>query len=142
MSYLKRVRLLCAGTLLGVGSVAAAAQQAPSPPSEKPPMTKPDAAPAPSPAPPQQKPAAKAPSATLVGLSAFSSDGSKVGDVRAVKTAPDGKTMLHVRTGGFLGFGGRIVAVPEGRYTKSGDSIRLNLTAEEVSKLPEVKDES
>jgi hypothetical protein len=45
-----------------------------------------------------------------MGLTAVSSDGSNIGDVRAVKTAPDGKvTALHIHSGGFLGFGGRIV---------------------------------
>jgi hypothetical protein len=147
MSNLKRVRWLGAGALLAVCSIAAVAQQAPPPPAEKPPLAKPEAAPAPAPNQPQQKPpappkAAKGEAGTLVGLTAFSSDGNKVGDVRAVKTAPDGKTTLHVRTGGFLGFGGRIVAIPEERYTKSGQNIQLSLTYEEVSKLPAVKDES
>jgi hypothetical protein len=147
MSNLKRVRWLCAGALLGACSIAAVAQQAPAPPAEKPPLTKPEAAPAPAPNQPQQKPPAPPKSAQgeasmLVGLTAFSSDGNKVGDVRAVRTAPDGKTTLHIRTGGFLGFGGRIVAVPEGRYTKSGQNVQLSLTYDEVSKLPAVKDES
>jgi hypothetical protein len=145
MSNLKQIRLLCAVALLGACSLAAAAQQAPSPPAEPSPMTKPDAVPTPAPA-PQQKPttlpkSTQGPVAgALVGLAAFSSDGSKVGDVRSVKTAPNGKTTLHVKTGGFLGFGGRIVAIPEGRYTKNGQNIQLSLTADEVSKLPEVKD--
>jgi hypothetical protein len=147
MSNLKRLRWLGAGALLAVCSIAAAAQQAPPPPAEKPPLVKPEAAPAPVPAEPQQKPPAPPKSAQgeagmLVGLTAFSSDGSKVGDVRAVKTAPDGRTTLHVKTGGFLGFGGRIVAIPEDRYTRSGQNIQLSLTYEEVSKLPAVKDAS
>jgi len=147
MSNLKPVRLLGAATLLGVYGLAAVAQQTPQPPAEKPPMTKPEATAPAEPVPPQ-KPAAppkssQAPAAhPLVGLTAFSSDGTKVGDVRAVNTAPDGKVTLHIRTGGFLGFGGRTVAIPEGRYSRSGESIRLNLTSDEVSKLPEVKDAS
>jgi hypothetical protein len=68
-------------------------------------------------------------------------DGSKVGDVRAVKTTPDGKvTALHVRSGGFLGFGGKIVEIPEGKFTRNGDHLELTFTADEVSKLPGVKD--
>ncbi len=99
MSNLKLVRLLSAATLLSVYSLGAVAQQAPqpSPPAEKPPMAKPEATP---------PKASQAPAAhPLIGLTAFSSDGSKVGDVRAVNTAPDGKVTLHLRTGGFLGFG-------------------------------------
>jgi hypothetical protein len=76
-----------------------------------------------------------------MGLTAVSSDGSNIGDVRAVKTTPDGKvTALHIHSGGFLGFGGKIVEIPEGKFTRNGDNIRLTFTAEQVSKLPAVKD--
>jgi PRC-barrel domain len=149
MSDLKPLRLLSAAALVSACSLAAVAQQAPepTPPAEKPPMTKPEAVPAPTPVPPEQKPATSSKATQgaaneLVGLAAFSSDGSRVGDVRAVTTMPDGKMTLHIKTGGFLGFGGRIVAIPEARYTRSGQNIQLGLTADEVSKLPEVKDAS
>jgi PRC-barrel domain len=154
MPNLKPVRLLGAAALLSVSALAAAAQQAPAPqpstPAEKPPMAKPEpAAPQTAPTPAPQKPAttpkseAKPAAHPLMGLTAFSADGSKVGDVRAVNTTPDGKvTALHIKTGGFLGFGGKIVAIPEGKFTQKGDNIQLGLTAEEVSKLPEVKDAS
>ena len=57
----------------------------------------------------------------MVGLSVFSSDGSRVGDVRAVNVGPDGNVAaLHIRTGGVLGFGARVVAIPEGRFARSG----------------------
>lgn len=144
----KKAALLGAAALLGTCSLTALAQQAPdaTPPAEKPPMTRPEAAPAPAPTPPSATTSPKATQAAaakeLIGLTAFSSDGSKVGDVRAVTTTPDGKVTLHLRTGGFLGFGGRIVAIPDDRYTRSAQSIRLALTADEVSKLPEVKDAS
>jgi len=89
-----------------------------------------------------QRKAAAAPAVqSLVGKDAFSSDGSRVGDVRAVKTAPDGKiTALLLKTGGFLGFGGRMVEIPEGRFKPSTQDVRLDMTADEASKLPEVKD--
>ena len=78
-----------------------------------------------------------------MGLTAISIDGSKIGDVRQVKTTPDGKvTALHIKSGGFLGFGGKIVEIPESKFTQKGDNIQLSLTAEDVSKLPEVKDAS
>lgn len=91
---------------------------------------------------PDQRKAAAAPAVqSLVGKDAFSSDGSRVGDVRAVKTAPDGKiTALLLKTGGFLGFGGRMVEIPEGRFKPSTQDVRLDMTADEASKLPEVKD--
>lgn len=147
MKTLKQFGLLSAAAMLGVFTMTAAAQQAPTPPAEKPPVTSPEAAPAPAPTPvPAQKPTAKsteiADPSKLVGLTAYSSDGSNMGDVRAVRTAPDGSTSLHLRTGGFLGFGGRIVAVSQNQFTMRGQNIQLSLTAEEVSKLPEVKDAS
>jgi len=153
MLILKPVRLLGAAMLLSVSALAAAAQQAPAPqpstPAEKPPMVKPEPAPQAAPTPAPQKPATPPrsseakPAHPLMGRTAFSADGSKVGDVRAVATTTDGKiTALHVKTGGFLGFGGKIVAIPEGKFTQKGDNIQLGLTAEEISKLPEVKDAS
>ena len=51
-------------------------------------------------------------------------------------------TVPRIERGGFLGFGGKLVEVPEGKFTKSGDNVRLGMTAEEVSKLPEVKNQS
>jgi hypothetical protein len=108
-------------------------------------LAKPESAPTPSPQKPATLPkSSESKSANpLIGLSAISSDGSKIGDVRAVRATPDGKiTALRVKSGGFLGFGGRIVEIPEGKFTQSGDTVRLSLTAEEVSKLPGVKDAS
>jgi PRC-barrel domain len=138
MPNLISVRLLGAAALLSVSALAAMAQQSPPsqpPATEKPPLSKPATSPGSS----QAKPAAH----PLIGLNAISIDGSKVGDVRAVKTSPDGKvTALHIRSGGFLGLGGKLVAIPEGKFVQKGDSIHLSLTAEEVSKLPEVKDAS
>jgi hypothetical protein len=128
------LQILCAAMpILAVSLVPAAGQQAPAPPAQ-------EQAPAPS------KPPAVSPSETpaaqnLVGLLVFSSDGTRVGEVRSVNTGPAGDVVaLHVRTGGFLGFGGRIVAIPEGKFIRSGQSIRLDLDSDEVTGLPEVKD--
>ena len=165
MRTLKPLRLVGAATLLSVSAFAAFAQSSPpaSTPAEKPPMAKPDAAapgpqtaPAPSTTPQTPPKSTTAPPSTtapkttaaptahpLMGLSAFSSDGSKAGDVRAVKTGPDGKiTAIHVKVGGFLGFGGRIVEVPEGKFSQRGDNVQLGYTSEELGKMPEVKDAS
>lgn len=151
MPNLTSMRLLGAAALLSVSTLAAA-QQTPAPepssPGEKPPMAKPEPAPQTAPAPTPQKPAAPPSSSQakpaphpLLGLTAVAIDGSKIGDVRAVKATPDGKvTALHIHSGGFLGFGGRIVEIPEGKFTRNGGNIQVNFTAEEVSKLPPVKD--
>jgi hypothetical protein len=145
------IRLIAAAVILaGAPLLAASAQtQAPTPPSPgaSPPASKPDAAPTPPTAVPQ-RPADKSATApgkanTLVGLAVFSSDGNKMGTVQGVSTAPDGSVKaIHIKTGGFLGFGGRLVAIPEGRYTKAGENIQLGITAEEVGKLPEIKEQS
>lgn len=141
MSLLKPQGVLGAAALLCLSVLAAAAQTpAPTPPEK--PASAPEERPGPSP----QKPRAARPSETpaghdMVGLSVFSSDGSRVGDVRAVNEGPDGNVAsLRVRTGGFLGFGARIVAIPEGKFARSGQGVRLTFTAEEVGNLPPVKD--
>jgi hypothetical protein len=114
---------------------------------------KPDTPATPQTTPPASKPAtpttpsdrqATAPAKNpMVGLAVFSSDGSKVSTVQSVVTGPDGKvTAIHFKTGGFLGFGGKLVSVPDNKFTRSGDNIQLGMTAEEVSKLPEVKEQS
>lgn len=144
---LKPRAALGAAAVLGLSALAAAAQQAPAP-AEKAPAPPAEAAPGPetSPAPAPQKRRAAPPSETpagheMLGLSVFSSDGNRVGDVRAVNLGPDGRiAALHVRTGGFLGFGARIVAIPEGKFARSGQDVRLTFTAAEVSSLPEAKD--
>jgi sporulation protein YlmC with PRC-barrel domain len=149
---LQTQHILSALAIVGALPLAASAQQAPSQPQPEPP---PAAAPAPSrtqPSPDVVPPAPKAPAVKpseapatptaqdLVGLNVFSSDGTRVGEVRAVNTASSGDIVaLHIRTGGFLGFGGRIVAIPQGKFMRSGQSIRLDLDSDEVTGLPEVK---
>jgi hypothetical protein len=63
--------------------------------------------------------------------------------VQALDTGPDGKVKaIHIKSGSFLGIGGKMVAIPEGKFIRLGDQVRLHLTAEEVSKLPDVKEQS
>jgi len=150
MSHLKLVRLVGAVVVLaGTPWLPAAAQtQAPSSPSPSapPPAGRPEQLPQPGTA----QPGSAGKSATapreanpLIRMAVISSDGSKVGTVQSVSTGPDGSVKsLHIRTGGFLGFGARLVAIPEGRFTRNGDNIQLGMTADEVSKLPEVKEQS
>ena len=151
MSHLKLVRLVGACVVLaGAPWLTATAQtQAPSPPSPSAPS--PAAGPEQAPTPPAAaQPGVTGKSATapreanpLIRMAVFSSDGSKVGTVQRVSTGPNGSVKsLHIRTGGFLGFGARLVAIPEGRFTRIGDKIQLGMTADEVSKLPEVKEQS
>jgi hypothetical protein len=155
MQILKPARF--AGAVVAIASFPLLASAQQSPPSSTP--TAPPAAtqPAPTP-PPAAKPStepmspatrpsdksATAPKADpLIGLAVFSSDGSRLGTVQAVSAQPDGKVKaIHIKTGGFLGFGGKMVAIPDGKFTRAGDNVQLGMTAEEVSKLPEIKKES
>ena len=145
----KPLRGLGTAALLSFIALSAIAQQPaapePSSPTEKPMMPKPDAVPQTAPA-PSEKPsiAPKSSSAKsahpLVGLAVKSSDGSNLGDVRAVRTTAEGQvTAIRIKSGGFLGFGGKIVEIPDGKFTRKGDAVEIGLTADEVSNLPEVK---
>lgn len=77
----------------------------------------------------------------LIGRDAFSQDQTLMGPVERVATASDGRVQaIFIRTGGFLGFGARLVSVPEGKFQMRGQNVQLQLTSEEVQKLPEIKD--
>ncbi len=79
----------------------------------------------------------------LVGLAVFGSDGQKVGAVHDVKLETDGKVAeIHVRTGGFLGMGGRTVAVPSAKFTRAGTNVQLSMTSEDVTKLPRLDEKA
>jgi sporulation protein YlmC with PRC-barrel domain len=157
MQILKPARL--AGAIVAIASLPLVAN-AQSQPSTSPAPGSPPAAtqPAPSPAPPPAarpstetktpatRPADKSATAPkgnpMIGLAVFSSDGSRLGTVQQVRESGGKVTAIHIKSGGFLGFGGKMVAIPEGKFTRVGDNVQLGLTAEEVSKLPEIKKES
>ena len=160
MTMLTRLRLIGAAAVVSsAAALSATAQtQTPAPDTQPPaPAIKPEPAPTPpsgpamkpsdatrspatSPATPQAAAPAKNP---LIGLNIFSADGSKLGSVQSVDAGSDGKVKaIRFKTGGFLGFGGKLVEIPEGKFTKSGDNVQLVLSADEVSKLPEVKNQS
>ena len=150
MSILKPVRILGAVAIMAsVPPIAASAQSLPPAPSEPPAARKPETTPLPQTLPTQKPlitpradksvtPPAKV--HPLIGLAVFSADGNNLGSVHSVATDADGKVAaIHIKTGSFLGIGGKLVAIPEGKFTRSGVNVRLGMTAEEVSKLPEVK---
>lgn len=79
----------------------------------------------------------------LLGRDAYSQDQTLMGPVERVATASDGRvSTIFIRTGGFLGFGARLVAIPEGKFHMRGRNVQLQLTSEDVQKLPEAKDGS
>jgi hypothetical protein len=150
MHILKPARVIgVSAALLGASTLAVTAQtQSPTQPQSSPPAATKPAPQSPSmrPTEPQAPSEQRDKSAAvnpLIGMSVFSSDGNRLGAVHSVNAEPDGKVKaIHIKTGGFLGFGGKLVAIPEGKFTKSGENIQLGLTADEVSKLPEVKEQS
>src|SRR5262245_25949646 len=127
MFHLKMVPLFGAVVVLAFASwLAASAQtqgQGPSlpSPSAPPPAARPN--PTPTPPPTDTSGSSPTPGAAhpMLRMAVISSDGSKVGTVEGVSTAPDGAIKgIHIRTGGFLGFGARLVAIPQGRFTRNG----------------------
>jgi hypothetical protein len=91
---------------------------------------------------PNDKAATPAKVNPLVGLSVLSSDGSNLGTVRSVATGPDGKAAaIFLKTGGFLGFGGKVVSIPAAKFARKGESIQVGMSADEVSQLPETKEQ-
>ncbi|HJZ29845.1 MAG TPA: PRC-barrel domain-containing protein [Hyphomicrobiaceae bacterium] len=158
MTMLSRMRLIGAAAVVSSAAALSAVAQTQAP-ATTPPATPPAAKPEPAPTPPSgsaMKPSdsTRSPTTTdkqsaapqknpMIGLSVFSSDGSKLGSVQSVDAGPDGKVKaIRLKTGGFLGFGGKLVEIPDGKFTKSGDNVQLGMSADEVSKLPEVKNQS
>jgi hypothetical protein len=78
----------------------------------------------------------------LLGLSVFSLEGSKLGSVRGVEAGADGAiTAIYLITGGFLGFGGKLVAIPVGKFTHDPEKIVVLMSVDEVARLPAVEEQ-
>jgi PRC-barrel domain len=76
-----------------------------------------------------------------VGSAVFGSDGQKLGEIKGVKADPGGKVEeIHVKTGGVLGFGGKVVVVPAAKISKGGQNVQVAMTADEIGKLPAMAD--
>jgi sporulation protein YlmC with PRC-barrel domain len=144
-------------------SPAPAPQSAPGAVKVAPPATDMDAMPAkpsspaasPSAAPPSAAPAGKtaetAPGNSgastvkdiAVGSAVFGSDGQKLGEIKGVKADPGGRIEeIHVKTGGLLGFGGKIVVIPAAKISKGGQTVQVAMTTEEIGKLPALADKN
>lgn len=76
---------------------------------------------------------------SLVGRDVFSQDQTLVGQVERVASKDGRVQSIFIRTGGFLGFGARLVAISEGQFHMRGRNVQLQLTSEDVQKLPAVK---
>lgn len=76
---------------------------------------------------------------SLVGRDVFSQDQTLVGQVERVASKDGRVQAIFIRTGGFLGFGARLVSISEGQFHMRGRNVQLQLTSEDVQKLPDVK---
>lgn len=127
-----------AGVVMTMPLTAALTQtQSPAPSPQTPPAAAKPGMPSTPSSPPSDKKAATPASTNLVGLTAKSSDGTNLGTVHSVITNPGGKTTVGVKVGGFLGLGGHMVALPDGKFNRVGDTVEVNMTAGEVEKLPQ-----
>ena len=76
----------------------------------------------------------------LMGLAVFSSDGRKLGIVQLAfkqeRNMPDDTATVVFISGGFLGFGGRLIAIPGGKWVRYGEVVQLGMSADDVAKLP------
>ena len=143
------LKLATATLALALVAAPAAMAQSTTPDQTTPKTTPPAAMPAPSTSPqaspsttPSSPSAPKLDTATLLGKDVFSSDQSRLGKVERVITGSDGMSQsIVIKSGGFLGFGGKMVAIPQSKFMMRGDSIQLQMSADEVSKLPEVHEQ-
>lgn len=80
---------------------------------------------------------ANLPRGEVVGKPIYGSNGTDLGKVRDVVTAPGGHiASALVRVGQFLGFGGKTIAVPAEKLQLRGDRIVSQLTTDEMENLP------
>ena len=88
-------------------------------------------------------PEGKAGQNPLLGLYVFSSDDSKVGAIESVDAETDGRiTAINVRIGSFLGLGTKVVSIPDGKFLRTGERVRIALTSDQIAKLPAIRDKS
>lgn len=79
----------------------------------------------------------------LLGLDVVGKDGKKLGQVSGVKAGSDGVLReIHVKTGGFLGFGGKTVAIPAAKISQKGETVEVAMSTDEIGKLPKLDEQS
>jgi hypothetical protein len=84
-----------------------------------------------------QAPGARGDPAELIGVAAFSAEGTEVGTVSAVTVGADGQVSeIRLTTSSPLGLGARTVAIPQGSFTALDGAVVLDLSAAEVDALP------
>ena len=77
------------------------------------------------------------PNPQIVGLPVFAADGIKIGRVSDVSMSDGRIDQILISTASTMGFGERIVAVPQPAFTIKGDMVLIpDLSAEDVAALP------
>ena len=83
------------------------------------------------------------PKPQIVGLPVFAADGIKIGRVSDVSMSEGRIDQIFISTPSTMGFGGRIVTVPQPAFTIKGDMVLIpDLSAEDVAALPSHPSES
>jgi hypothetical protein len=71
------------------------------------------------------------------GMMVLSADGEPVGTVESVDAIQDGRvTAVNVISDRFLGFGARLVAIPEGKFSVVNGIVRVEMTLAEIQRMP------
>ena len=87
--------------------------------------------------PPQPAPKHHAAPTHQPGTPVFSSDGVEVGTVERVdRSQPARIAAIYVVSSRFLGFGTTLAMIPEGKFALADGVVRLEMTADEVGRLP------
>jgi uncharacterized protein YrrD len=78
----------------------------------------------------------------LIGSSVVGADGKTIGSVNDILLSPVGEARYALlSTGGTMGVGAKVVAVPVSSltFTKAGDPLKTSMTAEQLGKLAPVR---
>lgn len=81
----------------------------------------------------------------IVGRDVYNTQGEELGEVTNVLLDPTAQTpMVVIRSGGFLGLGGREVALPYDDMSIGGDQIVVNtpMTSDQLGEMPQVEEAS
>jgi sporulation protein YlmC with PRC-barrel domain len=77
----------------------------------------------------------------LIGKEVAGSDGNTIGEIKDVLAGTDGHMQsVIIETGGFLGMGGRRVAVPINKMHIEGERLGADLTREQAADMPEYQE--
>jgi PRC-barrel domain len=78
-----------------------------------------------------------------LGLPVFAADGIKVGWVSDVSVTLGRVDLIRILTGSTLGFGERVVEIPQSEFTmRSGSVVLLHLRSDDVAALPTAASEN